>query len=94
MASEETVDGKDGDLAQAFRDLAKGERTAAALEAGLSGLERKIDLLLASVESTPDASIKAMDAPSTMGGGASSHNDGHEQEGEPPSEGGRKLWET
>jgi Skp family chaperone for outer membrane proteins len=35
------------DFAQAFQDLARGERTAAALENHLDALERKIEELLA-----------------------------------------------
>ncbi|MCJ1241466.1 hypothetical protein MMC14_009471 [Varicellaria rhodocarpa] len=41
----------ESDLAQAFKDLAKGERTALAMENQLTSLERKIDDLLASVDS-------------------------------------------
>lgn len=37
-------------MAQAFKDLAKGEQTAAAMEGKLTALEQKIDALLASVE--------------------------------------------
>lgn len=40
----------EADFAQAFKDLAKGERTAAAMESQLTALERKIDDLLASVD--------------------------------------------
>ncbi|KAG7007205.1 hypothetical protein G7Y79_00011g031030 [Physcia stellaris] len=40
----------DADFAQAFQELAKGERTAAAMETQLTALERKIDDLLASVD--------------------------------------------
>ncbi|ROW01487.1 hypothetical protein VSDG_02262 [Cytospora chrysosperma] len=36
------------ELSQAFRDLARGEQTAAALEANLTSLESKLDELLAS----------------------------------------------
>ncbi|KAI4159369.1 MAG: hypothetical protein LQ342_006625 [Letrouitia transgressa] len=39
------------DLAQAFRDLAKGEHTASVMERQLTALERKIDGLLAAAES-------------------------------------------
>ncbi|KAI2640728.1 hypothetical protein GGS26DRAFT_586726 [Hypomontagnella submonticulosa] len=38
------------EMAQAFKDLARGERQAAALEASLTSLESKLDALLASVE--------------------------------------------
>ncbi|KAI9814730.1 MAG: hypothetical protein M1827_002996 [Pycnora praestabilis] len=48
-----SADSNDTDFAQAFKDLAKGEQTAAALENHLTSLERKIDDLLASVEETP-----------------------------------------
>ncbi|KAF4123581.1 hypothetical protein GMORB2_6282 [Geosmithia morbida] len=39
------------DLAQAYRDLARGEQTAAALESNLSNLENKLDAMLAALES-------------------------------------------
>ncbi|MCJ1399690.1 hypothetical protein MMC11_002892 [Xylographa trunciseda] len=45
-----TVGGGDRDLAQAFKDLARGEQTASAMENKLSGLEQRIDDLLASME--------------------------------------------
>lgn len=38
------------DLVQAFQELAKGERTASALEAQLSAMESKIDALLEQAE--------------------------------------------
>ncbi|KAK7752454.1 hypothetical protein SLS62_005607 [Diatrype stigma] len=38
------------EMAQAFKDLAKGEQHAAALEANLTNLESKLDALLASIE--------------------------------------------
>jgi len=38
------------DLAKAFQELAKGEKTASAMENQLTALERKIDDLLASVD--------------------------------------------
>ncbi|KAI9745490.1 MAG: hypothetical protein M1818_001024 [Claussenomyces sp. TS43310] len=40
----------DADVAQAFKDLARGEQTALALESKMSKLEKKLDDLLASVE--------------------------------------------
>ncbi|PSR81693.1 hypothetical protein BD289DRAFT_484277 [Coniella lustricola] len=40
----------DQELAQAFRDLARGEQTAAALESNLTNLESKLDELLAAFE--------------------------------------------
>ncbi|KAK3075716.1 hypothetical protein LTR53_000758 [Teratosphaeriaceae sp. CCFEE 6253] len=39
-----------GGLAKAFQELAKGERTAAALENQLSSMEAKIEALLAQAE--------------------------------------------
>ncbi|KAI5850155.1 hypothetical protein GGS23DRAFT_598202 [Durotheca rogersii] len=47
------------DIAEAFKDLARGEQQAAALEAGLTNLEKKLDALLASIEggsASPEAS--------------------------------------
>ncbi|KAI1489272.1 hypothetical protein F5X96DRAFT_641705 [Biscogniauxia mediterranea] len=38
------------ELAQAFKDLARGEQQAAALEANLANLENRLDALLASIE--------------------------------------------
>ncbi|EFY92814.1 hypothetical protein MAC_01052 [Metarhizium acridum CQMa 102] len=38
------------DLAQAYRDLAKGEQAATALEANLTHLESKLDAMLAALE--------------------------------------------
>ncbi|KAI0974239.1 hypothetical protein F4678DRAFT_368448 [Xylaria arbuscula] len=38
------------EMAQAFRDLAKGEQQAAAIEANLASIESKLDALLASIE--------------------------------------------
>ncbi|ORY64374.1 uncharacterized protein BCR38DRAFT_434928 [Pseudomassariella vexata] len=40
----------DADLAQAFKDLTKGEQQAAALERNLTSLESKLDALLAQFE--------------------------------------------
>jgi len=54
MADEQGTDdassGGNAEFAQAFKDLAKGERTASALESHLTSLESKIDALLASVD--------------------------------------------
>ncbi|KAI9720948.1 MAG: hypothetical protein M1828_005518 [Chrysothrix sp. TS-e1954] len=46
----DTASFSEGDLVQAFKDLARGERTASALEQQLSGLEDKIDQLMARAE--------------------------------------------
>ncbi|KAK7421937.1 hypothetical protein QQX98_001931 [Neonectria punicea] len=40
----------DADLAQAYRDLVRGEQTAAALEANLSNIETKLDDILNALE--------------------------------------------
>ncbi|KAI9053782.1 hypothetical protein LZ554_002731 [Drepanopeziza brunnea f. sp. 'monogermtubi'] len=40
------------DLAQTLQQIARGEKTAEALESNLTSLEKKIDDLLASVEET------------------------------------------
>ncbi|KAK7431065.1 hypothetical protein QQZ08_002346 [Neonectria magnoliae] len=40
----------DADLTQAYRDLARGEQTAAALEANLSNIEIKLDDILNALE--------------------------------------------
>lgn len=40
----------DADMAQAFKDLASGEKAAQALEANLDSLEKKLDDMLASFE--------------------------------------------
>ncbi|KAI0381921.1 hypothetical protein F5Y04DRAFT_53852 [Hypomontagnella monticulosa] len=44
------------EMAQAFKDLARGEQQAAALEASLTSLESKLDALLASVEGSSGGS--------------------------------------
>ncbi|KAI9664847.1 MAG: hypothetical protein M1821_006295 [Bathelium mastoideum] len=41
-----TSQGEDADLAQAFKDIAKGEQQASAIENNLTSLEKKIDELL------------------------------------------------
>jgi len=53
MAADEQHESRlaaEADLAQAFKDLAKGETTASALENHLTSVERKIDDLLASID--------------------------------------------
>ncbi|KAI0102934.1 hypothetical protein GGR51DRAFT_525925 [Nemania sp. FL0031] len=42
------------EMAQAFKDLARGEQQAAAIEANLASLESKLDALLASIEAGDD----------------------------------------
>ncbi|KAK4542041.1 hypothetical protein LTR36_007072 [Oleoguttula mirabilis] len=41
---------EEGDLAKAFQELARGEQTAAALEAQLNSMEAKIEALLAQAD--------------------------------------------
>nr|POE80806.1 hypothetical protein CFP56_56879 [Quercus suber] len=48
VASSDGAD--DADLVKAFQELAKGERTATALENQLSNMEAKIEALLAQAE--------------------------------------------
>ncbi|KAL9105888.1 MAG: hypothetical protein Q9227_008999 [Pyrenula ochraceoflavens] len=45
------------ELAQAFEDVARGERAASALERGLTSIEEKINLLLEKAEKD-EASLK------------------------------------
>lgn len=45
-------------MAQALRDLARGEQTASALEANLTALESKLDELLASFEASVDEEME------------------------------------
>ncbi|EON64909.1 hypothetical protein W97_04143 [Coniosporium apollinis CBS 100218] len=46
----------EADMAQAFKDLARGEQTASVLENHLTALERKIDELLAKADEDQRAS--------------------------------------
>ncbi|OJD18580.1 hypothetical protein AJ78_01421 [Emergomyces pasteurianus Ep9510] len=58
-----TATDKDGSpeshLAQAFKDIANGEKTASALENHLTSLEEKIEALLAAIENPGNASGNA-----------------------------------
>ncbi|KUI65791.1 hypothetical protein VM1G_11372 [Cytospora mali] len=62
------------ELAQAFRDLARGEQTASALEANLTSLESKLDELLASFTGSAGAETQATN-------GAAKSADGKEGDG-------------
>ncbi|OAA43234.1 hypothetical protein NOR_04601 [Metarhizium rileyi] len=55
QAPDEERSGETVDLAQAYRDLAKGEQTATALEANLANLESKLDAMLAVLEEKASA---------------------------------------
>ncbi|KAK7923939.1 hypothetical protein PG985_005993 [Apiospora marii] len=49
------------EMAQAFKDLARGEQQAAAMEANLTKLEDKLDELLAQFETTAAAGSPDLD---------------------------------
>ncbi|KAL3423850.1 hypothetical protein PVAG01_05597 [Phlyctema vagabunda] len=66
----------DADLAQAFKDLARGEKTAQALEANLTNLEKKIDDLLASFEDKTDTDAEDASRPA-VGRGRAEDGDGN-----------------
>ncbi|KAI9765848.1 MAG: hypothetical protein M1840_007130 [Geoglossum simile] len=55
----DTSTSAEADLAQAFSDLSKGERTAAALESHLTSLERKLDEFLASLDGDLPAAVQS-----------------------------------
>ncbi|KAI1178712.1 hypothetical protein F4777DRAFT_58829 [Nemania sp. FL0916] len=54
-AEEASSASTEAQMAQAFRDLARGEQQAAAIEAHLASFESKLDALLASIEAGSDA---------------------------------------
>ncbi|KZF26695.1 hypothetical protein L228DRAFT_279866 [Xylona heveae TC161] len=66
------------DLAQAFQELAKGERAASALENHLSSIEKKIDELLAGMD--PDH-LQAWEAREAANADASSSGNGNPAQG-------------
>ncbi|KEY70615.1 hypothetical protein S7711_02219 [Stachybotrys chartarum IBT 7711] len=45
------------DLAQAYRDILKGEQAATAIESNLTNLERKLDAMLAAIEGAEAAEV-------------------------------------
>ncbi|KAH7266963.1 uncharacterized protein BKA55DRAFT_553892 [Fusarium redolens] len=49
----------DADLAQAYRDLARGEQAATALENNLSSLESRLDAILAALEARENPQTSA-----------------------------------
>ncbi|TVY30444.1 hypothetical protein LHYA1_G000432 [Lachnellula hyalina] len=51
LPTDSHADDTDLDLAKVWAELSRGEKTAQALESNLTNLEKKIDTLLASVES-------------------------------------------
>ncbi|CZS91268.1 uncharacterized protein RAG0_01976 [Rhynchosporium agropyri] len=50
------------DLAQTLKQIARGEKTAEALESNLTSLEKKIDDLLASFEESERAKVEEVNA--------------------------------
>jgi len=59
---------------QAFLELAKGERTATALENQLTSMEAKIEALLAQAERDQADAQKARDAKATTAGAQDTEN--------------------
>ncbi|CCT65757.1 uncharacterized protein FFB20_04908 [Fusarium fujikuroi] len=49
----------DADMAQAYRDLARGEQAATALENNLSNLESRLDAILAALEARETTQMPA-----------------------------------
>ncbi|OHE95765.1 hypothetical protein CORC01_08906 [Colletotrichum orchidophilum] len=67
-----TTTGHDGDspvdnIAQAYKDLLRGEQAASALEANLTNLEGRLDALLAAFESAQEPSKDGTVAPPGKG---------------------------
>ncbi|KAK7941058.1 uncharacterized protein PG986_013445 [Apiospora aurea] len=55
------------EMAQAFKDLARGEQQAAAMEANLTKLEAKLDELLAQYETTAASGSPDLDKAGSKG---------------------------
>ncbi|KAL2065023.1 hypothetical protein VTL71DRAFT_4163 [Oculimacula yallundae] len=68
------------DLAQTLQQIAKGEKTAQALESNLTNLEKKIDDLLASFEESERAKVEEANAKLENGGGSTSGASGGKEE--------------
>lgn len=68
----------DADLAQAFRELVRGEQTAQILESSLTNLESKLDALLASFEARDGDRENQTTA--TDGGAAPANDEGTREE--------------
>ncbi|GAB0131764.1 hypothetical protein EsDP_00000223 [Epichloe bromicola] len=58
-AGETREDPSEAHLAQAYRDLAKGEQAASQLEANLTTLESRLEAMLAALEGKDEASESA-----------------------------------
>ncbi|KAI8152847.1 hypothetical protein K4K49_009007 [Colletotrichum sp. SAR 10_70] len=66
-------------IAQAYRDLQRGEQAASALEANLTNLENRLDALLAAFESSEGGAEAPKDTNDTHNGNTPSgqkHNEG------------------
>jgi uncharacterized protein with von Willebrand factor type A (vWA) domain len=77
-----------GDLAQAYRDLARGEQTATALEANLTSLESKLDNILAALDVDLSPPAEAVDGDVKGDGTRESRDSGttkQQQQSSPPS---------
>jgi hypothetical protein len=66
----------EADLAQAFKDLARGERTATALEQHLDALEERIEELLASAQENQKSIEAGNDRPSQRSSSSASQENG------------------
>jgi hypothetical protein len=64
------------DLAQAFKDLARGERTASALEQHLDALEERIEELLARAQENQRSIEAGNDQPSQRSSSSPSQENG------------------
>ncbi|TVY94545.1 hypothetical protein LAWI1_G000019 [Lachnellula willkommii] len=77
----------DADLAKVWAELSRGEKTAQALESNLTNLEKKIDALLASVESQHEEQVRDGDgdggatATTSTGGGGDDKDKGGNADG-------------
>ncbi|CVK93149.1 uncharacterized protein FPRO_04486 [Fusarium proliferatum ET1] len=60
----------DADMAQAYRDLARGEQAATALENNLSNLESRLDAILAALEARETTQMPAAVAKANSSPGA------------------------
>ncbi|TVY54073.1 hypothetical protein LCER1_G004213 [Lachnellula cervina] len=66
----------DADLAKVWAELSRGEKTAQALESNLTNLEKKIDALLASVESQHEEQVQDGDGDGDEGATATASTGG------------------
>ncbi|KAI5465945.1 hypothetical protein BGZ63DRAFT_374939 [Mariannaea sp. PMI_226] len=76
----------DVDLAQAYRDLARGEQAATALEANLANLESKLDTILAALEANSARKPNTKPAKNNTANGSSNGNTPAEKGAAGPTE--------